>query len=342
MVIATVPLLILGIWVQQTAIEKEVAAVSEKHLLLARNVTLALDRYALETKSVFAYLADSPEAQETPLPHVNLADRAGFRNFCIVDSDGWVKFRLNVKDKVGNRIPKDLLDRLKPLAAGNDIAFSGVMADEKGRPTIYLVRRIEKDRIAIAALDLGYIHQVQKAIKFGKKGHSAIVDKNGAIIAHPNAEWQRTMKNIAKVKPVQRMMAGETGVTTFYSPAVKKDMISGYTTVPTTGWGVMVPQPMEELKERANDVIRAALTLIVLCLFAAALISWVLSGLLVRPLEAVVRAIRRRVYRRLEGRTVSGESGPGKASRDQTLATRPLEDACTGPRQRIVRRVARI
>ncbi len=292
MVIATVPLLILGIWVQQTAMEKEVAAVSEKHLLLAQNVTLALDRYALDAKSVFSYLADSPEAKKTPSPHINLADSAGFRHFCIVDSDGWVKFRLNVKDKVGDRIPKDILDRLKPLAVGNDVAFSGVMADEKGRPTIYLVRRIEKDRIAIAALDLGYIHQVQKAIQFGKKGHSAIVDRNGAIIAHPNAEWQRSMKNIAKVKPVQRMMAGETGVTTFYSPAVKKDMISGYTTVPATGWGVMVPQPMEELEERANDVIRAALALIVLCLFAAALISWVLSGLLVRPVEAVVRAAR--------------------------------------------------
>jgi hypothetical protein len=47
------------------------------------------------------------------------------------------------------------------------------------------------------------------------------------------------------------MINGESGVTEFYSPAVKADMITGYTVVPGVGWGVMVPQPIEELRDKA-------------------------------------------------------------------------------------------
>ena len=45
-VIATVPLLILGYWVENTALDKEIAAASEKHLLMVKNVSAELDRYA--------------------------------------------------------------------------------------------------------------------------------------------------------------------------------------------------------------------------------------------------------------------------------------------------------
>lgn len=36
-------------------------------------------------------------------------------------------------------------------------------------------------------------------------------------------------------------MNRETGVTTFFSPAAQKDMALGYSFVPRTGWGVMIP-----------------------------------------------------------------------------------------------------
>jgi hypothetical protein len=53
--IATVPLLLLGVWVEGTAMQKEVAAVSEKQLLLAESITTALDRYAHDVGSSFVF-----------------------------------------------------------------------------------------------------------------------------------------------------------------------------------------------------------------------------------------------------------------------------------------------
>ncbi|MCH7865409.1 MAG: PAS domain S-box protein, partial [Proteobacteria bacterium] len=290
--IATVPLLILGSWVQKTAMEKELAAVSEKHLLLAQNITAALDRYALDTKAAFAFFAQSAGPDRPSAATDELARSLGFRQFSIIDDEGRVSFRLNLGEEIGDRLPAPTLNRLRPAFDNPDVTFSNVMPDAKGQPTIFLTHRLGPGRIAIGALDLGYIRQVQKAIAFGRKGHSAIVDGAGTLIAHPRPQWQRQMKNIAKVKPVAKMMAGETGVTQFYSPAVKKDMITGFTTVPSTGWGVMVPQPLEELEERANDVRRIALALVVFGLLVATVLSWLLSGLLVRPVEAVIKTAR--------------------------------------------------
>ena len=295
--IATVPLLILGVWIEETAMEKELATVSEKHLLLAQNVTAALDRYALDAKATFGFFAESSADNQTSPAMVELARGLGFRHLCIIDDSGRVISRLDSTDSIGDRIPAETLNRLRPYIAeagitDADVVFTDVMADADGRATVYLIKRLQPGRVAIGALGLEYVRKLQKSIAFGRRGHSAIVDKKGSLMAHPNPEWQRQMKNIAKVKPVVKMMAGETGVTTFYAPAVNKDMITGYTTVPSTGWGVMVTQPQEELEERAGDVQRVALTLIFIGLLVAGVLGWFLSGFLVRPVEALVQAAR--------------------------------------------------
>jgi signal transduction histidine kinase len=69
-------------------------------------------------------------------------------------------------------------------------------------------------------------------------------------------------------------------------------MITGYTTVPRTGWGVMVPQPFEELQERAQEYQLIALAIALIGLAMATLIAWLLSGLLTKPIEAVIVAAR--------------------------------------------------
>ena len=66
--IATVPLLLLGVWVEGTAMQKEVAAVSEKQLLLAENITTALDRYANDVESSFVFFSESLLAVIRPPP----------------------------------------------------------------------------------------------------------------------------------------------------------------------------------------------------------------------------------------------------------------------------------
>ena len=64
-------------------------------------------------------------------------------------------------------------------------------------------------------------------------------------------------------------------------------MIAGYAVVPETGWGVMVPQPMSELRRRADQVNEMATVIALVSFGAAALMAWLLALYLARPVRSV-------------------------------------------------------
>ncbi len=310
--IATIPVVLLGTWVEESAIERETSMVSEKHLLLAQNLTGGLERYARDTRAVFDYLTATATSEAPSPAGLTLANEIGFRHFCLIDDEGRISVLWPIagdrKPTSGGTMPRRILAALD-MDTQSTATFSNVIADGSGRPTIFLSRRLPSGQIAVAGLDLGFIREAQGKVTFGRGGHAAIVDQAGNVIAHPRKDWQDSIKNVAKVKPVAQMMAGNTGVTTFFAPAVNKTMITGYSTVPGTGWGVMVPQPMAELEARADQVRQMAIGIIIVGLVAAALISWALAGLLVRPVEAAARAAKEIAAGHLEARVPAYSGG---------------------------------
>ncbi len=57
--ISIVPVLITGLWVERTAYERELFSVEKVHLLLAQNITNALELFTHDAKSLFHYLTDT-------------------------------------------------------------------------------------------------------------------------------------------------------------------------------------------------------------------------------------------------------------------------------------------
>jgi len=126
-------------------------------------------------------------------------------------------------------------------------------------------------------VSLASIGTMCSIISFGVKGHCAVVDQAGHVIAHPNKSWIKEIRDISKVSVVQKMLAGESGTTEFYSPFLKVDMVAGFSSVPNLGWGVMIPQPKSELTH-AFDLLRKntiiwLLTGILIALFLAYLLT---------------------------------------------------------------------
>ena len=132
-----------------------------------------------------------------------------------------------------------------------------------------------------------YLVSLQQAIAFGDHGHAVITDAKGQVIAHPLKDWVAASRDISGVNVVAAMIKGETGVDQFYSPAFKDDMIAGYAVVPETGWGVMVPQPISELRRRANTVNQMATIIAAVAFVSAALLSWLIALYLARPVREV-------------------------------------------------------
>jgi hypothetical protein len=56
-IVAVIPVLSLAAWIYVSAIDREVDNIKESHLLIAKNLSSASDRYALDARSVFDHVA---------------------------------------------------------------------------------------------------------------------------------------------------------------------------------------------------------------------------------------------------------------------------------------------
>ncbi|ANK81918.1 MAG: hypothetical protein TEF_14780 [Rhizobiales bacterium NRL2] len=293
--VAVIPVGLLAFWTQRSAYEKELDEVSERHLLLAKNLSHALDRYARDVEAVFQLSIAAMDGGTTIDGGVaRLLVEMGFEHDCIVDETGRpISIILNIEDREGYYTPAEMSElQAAAKAADGDVVFTGVRANWAGQPKLVVVRQLDDGRTALGVLGMNYLLRLQKEIAFGERGHSAIVDQFGRVLAHPNESWRLEMKDISAILPVARMVAGETGVETFYSPAMEADMIAGFTSVDRTGWGVMVPQPIRELERHANQVQMASLLIGALGLLVALALAWVLARHLARPIETVAAVAR--------------------------------------------------
>lgn len=143
--------------------------------------------------------------------------------------------------------------------------------------------------LVYAEISLAQIGKMCSQIKFGVLGHCAVVDNTGHVVAHPNKDWVKTIRNLSKVSIVQKMLAGESGTTEFYSPFLKADMVAGFSPIPSLGWGVMIPQPKAELTQMLDNAriqTTAWLSLgVVIALITAAL----LTKKIIHPINLLTR-----------------------------------------------------
>ncbi|WP_458775513.1 PDC sensor domain-containing protein [Desulforhopalus sp. 52FAK] len=288
--VALVPLVFLAIWSKQSTYDNELNSVNDIHLLLAQNLTGALTRYAVDVEAIITDISNHLE-DNLDTGHRHLLKTIGIT---MVATVGGLEETEQLRYGNVNYLP------LQGVAAAlnetdwktvGKIQMSGVMPDQKGKPAIYLrYFGAPSGETVIASLSTDYIVTVQKAVTFGEKGHAAIIDHRGRLLAHPKGEWQAEMKDISKLTPAQKMMSGGTGVITFFSPAVKADMIAGYSVVPSTGWGVMIPQPISELEERAIEVQKVAFVIGGIGFLCSLLIGFWLSRLISKPILSIVTA----------------------------------------------------
>ncbi|MDH5393009.1 MAG: EAL domain-containing protein [Gammaproteobacteria bacterium] len=296
--ISIVPVLILSGWVQSSMIENEELAIEEKHLLLAQNITASLEQYAKDIRATIDVVEKHIE-EKRPIEllenlfsslHIDfvwLMDRQG-RDV----TPGFLDTKLHM-----SRIPDNIGITVLPsitasLANRDTTVFSTVEADTNNDSVIYAVKSIDAGRFLVAVINTGIFIKVQKAISFGDRGHAAIVDATGRTLAHPSEQWRSTRKNIIALPPVKFMTEGKTGVTRFYSPVMAADMVAGYAIVHDVGWGVMIPQPYDELLARANSGRYISMLIALFGVITAAMISWWLARIMCRPLVAVASSAR--------------------------------------------------
>lgn len=287
--ISAIPVFFLAGWVQQTALQNEYDAVHEKHLIIAKILTGSISRYISDLKSGIRIAGTSAEEGRRPdevsrfLSELNVSQvwvlnesiAKLYMNFVAEE-----KF-VSLPDSVYKYFNKNI-SSIEADVSG--VYISGVMAGFNGKPIFAAFRKLENGSYLVGIVQTDYVISVQQEVSFGKLGHAAIVDQHGKVLAHPLPKWVAGMKDISFIPPVVKMMAGETGVTVFYTPAMQADMIAGHTTVEETGWGVMIPQPVSELEEKAAVLKIISLSIAVAGILLAAMVSWWVARFITRPL----------------------------------------------------------
>jgi signal transduction histidine kinase len=289
-VIAGAPIAVLALWESNTSFQNELDSVRERHLLVARNLTSTMSRYVKDVEAVFG-LAFESGALNHPVAGINdLLMSLKVIHICIVAPDGTIDIAMPglFADPMGGLPPAVLAD-LRGLAANapGQIAISNLYHDPAGLPVFYLVKQFPAGRLGVGVVSTSYLVSLQQAIAFGDHGHAVMVDAKGQVIAHPFKDWIAASRDISGVSVVAAMMRGETGVGQFYSPAFSDNMIAGYAVVPETGWGVMVPQPISELRRRASQVNEMATVIALVSFGGAALLAWLVALYLARPVRSV-------------------------------------------------------
>ena len=288
--VAGVPIAVLALWEGRTSFQNELDSVRERHLLVARNLTSTMSRYVKDVKAVFALTFESGALTTPVLGLADLLTSLEVIDVCVLAPDGSVEsWMQGLPGTLTQPLSPKLLAELKALVPTGtaDPALSNLYHDDSGRPVFYLVKPLPNGRIGLGVLSTAYLVSLQQSIAFGDHGHAVIVDAKGQVIAHPFKDWVAASRDISGVSTVSAMMRGESGVGQFYSPAFNGNMIAGYAVVPETGWGVMVPQPIEELRRRANQVNEMATIIAVASFFAAALMSWLIALYLAGPVRLV-------------------------------------------------------
>ncbi|OUR77845.1 hypothetical protein A9Q83_10055 [Alphaproteobacteria bacterium 46_93_T64] len=324
--VSTVPVVILAFWQQQHTLKQEIDSVNDNHLLVANNLVMALDRYVKDAKIAFATSVHHNRTENKYSNFGDMLSSMGFRHVCAVNAEGYIKRQHCVKDCISSEqfsqpIFSNLSDlRQQAMENPGEVFMSNLVKNEKGQPTFYLLLTNDGEYLYIGELDTEYIKEIQQTISFGRGGHAAIVDSTGKLIAHPLPKWVDEMKDISKLPIIQQMMQRKSGVIQFFSPAAKADMIAGFNIVKATGWGVMVPQPFQELVDESNRLQMVVLAVAAIGILIATIISWRLSGVLSRPLCKISATAKQVALGDMSLRVEAMKGIPFKEHNDMTNA----------------------
>lgn len=274
---------------EQSAFDRELARVEQSHLVIAQNLASTITRYVDDMKATFDVVIENDDQDWSLETLEGLLSPYEIELLGVLDNP---QDEVRVIYSDGMEVPSlEVLKRLKDRAVTGESKITEVM-QISGVPYLFVVRREATEQVYFAAFNTSYLISEQKDIAIGELGHSMIVDHLGRVLAHPKPHLALHSVDVSRLPVVKRMMKRETGVMQFFAPPLKADVIAGYTYVPTTGWGVMVPQPIEELWAASSvepgDLAR---TLILLCVVAV-VASWVLSGMLIQPLRRLSETVK--------------------------------------------------
>ena len=285
------PLALFWAWPHSQLLEQEITAARERNQLVARTLAWSVERYHQDLLGAFNEAADGLIATDPKLPD-RLAPRSlKMRHIVVADrqTGAIVTSRDGTQPAPARPVDPGLLARLRAAAADSAQSTGGIFDDTDVAPLLHLVRASGANLI-IATVDAGDLAGLVGAIQFGVDGQAMVVDQRGHPLALPGRPWQRKGLDRGDGDIAKRMLAGEAG------------MIAAAAPVRGAGWGVIVLQPIAELRAAADHITRSVLAIFAAGLLIAALIAIRAGAIITAPLHRLNAGARRMAAGDLDAR----------------------------------------
>ncbi len=256
--------------------------------MIAKNLARGLQRFHRDATSTFDYAADTMLAGSALPDARSVLANLRFRSICQVEAaTGRVLRGARGLGRCPETLPAETQEALRAVTENGRTVMSPAHAGANGEPVITWMRRSGKVAV-VGTIDTRYFVESGRSIAFGRNGHATIVDQTGRVLAHPLPEWEAQMRDLSKLNVVQEMLEGRAGIKMFYSHTFKDELITAYVTVEGAGWGIMVSQPLAELKETARRFQQSALSIFAMSLLLGALIACRAAFTLLDPVARVI------------------------------------------------------
>lgn len=141
--------------------------------------------------------------------------------------------------------------------------------------------------VAIAEVNLKLIWEVISAIQVGQTGEAFVLDRPGRLIAHPDISLVLRADETA-TRPLQALRAAiqaQPGEAVLGADRDGKTVMAAMAPIPSTGWSVVVKQPLNEAFRPIHAALKRMIILLVGGAILAALLAYWLTQRVVGPIR---------------------------------------------------------
>ena len=206
----------------------------------------------------------------------------GFIAVALINAEG-----MQIANSEGSASNLNDREYFKQVKNGAEVAFSDVMKTKEAGISAVMCAVPVKDSenkfigAVVGLIDLQVLNQQAATRKIGDTGFVFIVDRAGKILSHPDMSLIYT--EAPAVPSVKAALSGQTGVALYEMQSGKK--IAGYSSIPATGWAVIVQQNFDEAIVGASKVKRLGVIFTLGGAILAMLLGVLAAGVLIRPIR---------------------------------------------------------
>ena len=275
---------------QQNAFQREIA----------RQINAGLDSVFAQARSELESIAALPGIKSLEkgrmdriIQNRNATD-AFFNYYFVMDRSGrWLSYP-GREALVGKRIPREnmawvnhafnrrqtvfldvLPSRIDTLVSG----FASPIPADSGKPRALL-------RGVIVVSKRNRARELIRDTRVGKNGYVYVVSRKGHVIAHPRrtvTPERFTEMDYSAYPPVQQIMRGQSGIRQYTYEG--RQWVAAYCPNPTTGWGIIAHQPLEDILAAARTRARNIWPLLTIATVASILLIGLVIRFTLKPLN---------------------------------------------------------